>query len=389
MEGNRTMNHTGENLMIRLEIRAEVATLQKVIVDYLDTHKIDYQVENKNENSILYWIIAGQKKPLGFIQVQRTEQGTMYFWVCWIVYAEDTATDKKERYIWFKGLLQPMIRDFLNPDVVNLKVEVIENRLTLPPLTMDEYAEVEIHDQEKRELRRQQGFVKQVVLDRTFETSSEAVRELLKKYIYRQRELDNHFWKMIDPDFWLDNKAGWIKDIFISGKRNWTDLGRITVIQLNPAQCKIIMENTWEAIPFMPQDEADAFYFETLRELSTLKQYLVLSIPVNENLNKTSEQSTDQSVARTVELHDHGKKGQFSLADEGIPAWERVKDYLYDRQLVEMWHKGFQNSEIANTVGVTPKRITNRITELRNQYGVVIIPYRMPGRKSKKTRDIS
>lgn len=53
----------------------------------------------------------------------------------------------------------------------------------------------------------------------------------------------------------------------------------------------------------------------------------------------------------------------------------RVKDHNWDRIAVQMWWDGYSNVEIGKRVHVTPERVTNRISELRQLYGEEIVPY--------------
>ena len=106
------MDHISERLIVKLEAQAEMDVLQKILESYLVETKITYQIETLNANDIHYWILIGQRKPFGFIELQRTEQGTINFWLIWVVYEHDTGSDKKERYLWMKGrygLEQPSV----------------------------------------------------------------------------------------------------------------------------------------------------------------------------------------------------------------------------------------------------------------------------------------
>jgi DNA-binding CsgD family transcriptional regulator len=54
--------------------------------------------------------------------------------------------------------------------------------------------------------------------------------------------------------------------------------------------------------------------------------------------------------------------------------WEKIPDHYADRQIVELWHKGFTNSEIGDKVGLAPRTVTNRLSKLRKEYGEDIVP---------------
>jgi hypothetical protein len=59
-----------------------------------------------------------------------------------------------------------------------------------------------------------------------------------------------------------------------------------------------------------------------------------------------------------------------------LPPWLRIPDYRWDRKAVEMWCNYSQNGEIARQVGLNnPRRVTNRLSELRKMYPDAGIPY--------------
>jgi len=59
-----------------------------------------------------------------------------------------------------------------------------------------------------------------------------------------------------------------------------------------------------------------------------------------------------------------------------LPPWERIPDHFWDRQAVKMWNEGHTNREISNRVGVTPEAVTNRISELRKEFTIAVVPYK-------------
>jgi DNA-binding NarL/FixJ family response regulator len=58
--------------------------------------------------------------------------------------------------------------------------------------------------------------------------------------------------------------------------------------------------------------------------------------------------------------------GKLEIIPEDSTGWEKT--------LVEMWNKGYSRGEIANRVGVSKDRVTNRATELRNKFGKTLSP---------------
>ena len=71
--------------------------------------------------------------------------------------------------------------------------------------------------------------------------------------------------------------------------------------------------------------------------------------------------------------------------------WERIPDNSWDRIAVQMWHEGNTNREIAKQVRVTKERVTNRLSELRTQYGKEVVPTDEQRRKKliEKARDMT
>ena len=73
--------------------------------------------------------------------------------------------------------------------------------------------------------------------------------------------------------------------------------------------------------------------------------------------------------------------------------WEAVPDVGWNRRAVELWHAGYTAAEIAQRVGrdLTPKTISNVLSNLRGIYGTEVVPERRsnprPGRKSSRNRE--
>jgi len=60
--------------------------------------------------------------------------------------------------------------------------------------------------------------------------------------------------------------------------------------------------------------------------------------------------------------------------EKALEPWEQIDDHLWDRKALEMWWEGYENSDIAKKVGVTPRAVTNSISFLRSKYGEEIVP---------------
>lgn len=73
----------------------------------------------------------------------------------------------------------------------------------------------------------------------------------------------------------------------------------------------------------------------------------------------------------------------WTLADR---PWEVVADNAWDRRLVELWWHDHPSATIAQRLGVTPKTVLNRLSELRKTYGKNLVPTdsrRRGGRRDK------
>ncbi len=76
------------------------------------------------------------------------------------------------------------------------------------------------------------------------------------------------------------------------------------------------------------------------------------------------------------------------VTDNSLKPWEKVPDHYSDREIVELWHKGFTNSEIGKKIGLQPRTVTNTISKLRDKYGKNIVPTNeQRRRKQLKTND--
>lgn len=86
------------------------------------------------------------------------------------------------------------------------------------------------------------------------------------------------------------------------------------------------------------------------------------------------------------------EKGDDEEMDESSneEPWNQIPDKNWDRYALELWWLGFTNGEIAEKVFAAPRRVTNRISELRGSFGEKIVPYDYRRKKilREKSRDI-
>jgi hypothetical protein len=61
-------------------------------------------------------------------------------------------------------------------------------------------------------------------------------------------------------------------------------------------------------------------------------------------------------------------------------AWELIPNTGWDRRVLELWWRNYPSSAIGRQLGVSPKRVLNRISELRKSYGSGIVPTEMQRR---------
>lgn len=60
--------------------------------------------------------------------------------------------------------------------------------------------------------------------------------------------------------------------------------------------------------------------------------------------------------------------------------WDLVADTGWDRRLLELWWRNYPGTVIGRQLGVSPKRVLNRISELRRKHGSGVVPTEMQRR---------
>lgn len=62
--------------------------------------------------------------------------------------------------------------------------------------------------------------------------------------------------------------------------------------------------------------------------------------------------------------------------EEHADPWDCIPEHGWDRRAVELLHRGDSMTEIAEELHISPARIRNRLSELRNRHGTDVVPYR-------------
>jgi len=65
------------------------------------------------------------------------------------------------------------------------------------------------------------------------------------------------------------------------------------------------------------------------------------------------------------------------MIQSGFPEekpWEKIPDHKWDRLAVKYWNKGWTCKEIGEKLGVSSKRVMNRLSELRKNHPEEIVP---------------
>lgn len=62
------------------------------------------------------------------------------------------------------------------------------------------------------------------------------------------------------------------------------------------------------------------------------------------------------------------------LSGSSLSPWKQITDRSFNRKILELWWRGLKNSEIASKVGLSKERVTNILSDLRQEYGEEIVP---------------
>lgn len=101
----------------------------------------------------------------------------------------------------------------------------------------------------------------------------------------------------------------------------------------------------------------------------------------NEDGFALSGMLSDEVVALPEAVVDSNTVSAESIPSNDMQPWEKIKNKNWDRLALKMWWEGNSRKEIARKVSVSARRVTNRLSELRQMYGDEIVPTHEQRRK--------
>jgi hypothetical protein len=196
-----------------------------------------------------------------------------------------------------------------------------------------------------------------------FETVDASINEYLQSedYLRYQRSLvttGSVYYKLI---FWTPKLVGKKGELQIGTLLSW-EWGELHVVKINSGNTRVFLK---------PNDNPD--FNPSPNETSARQKYLS---GVVEGLwewletRQYEEEKIDESVSQ--------KK-----IDEVTKPWMQIPDKEWDRVALKMWWNYYTCKEISQLVHVTPERVTNRISELRQIHGQGIVPLDKQRRKMR------
>jgi hypothetical protein len=105
---------------------------------------------------------------------------------------------------------------------------------------------------------------------------------------------------------------------------------------------------------------------------------VLVTIPEAVRVLKAKQQATDGQAEPPA---DSG-----AVSEEEKP-WKKIPDHNWDRQALELWWTGCTHREIGEKVRVTGHTVQNRMTDLRNTYGIEIVPTKKQLQEMWRTRN--
>lgn len=147
----------------------------------------------------------------------------------------------------------------------------------------------------------------------------------------------------------------------------------------------------WYICPFESAADSDSNVVMELRFVDSFARGVIVQFVWREGKQQSNAEHFVQKlidrIKQVAEVLDiatspSSKSIETEGKRESLKPWEKIPDHLWDRVALEMWHNGHTNREIGQKVSVTPEAITNRLSELRKQYGEEVVP--KDGERRKK-----
>lgn len=87
--------------------------------------------------------------------------------------------------------------------------------------------------------------------------------------------------------------------------------------------------------------------------------------------------STAEELLAPQRLTHTSNQREWGITDR---PWELVPNTGWDRRVLELWWRNYPSNAIGRQLGVSPKRVLNRISELRKLHGTGVVPTEMQRR---------
>jgi hypothetical protein len=98
--------------------------------------------------------------------------------------------------------------------------------------------------------------------------------------------------------------------------------------------------------------------------------------PIGPAFHKTYADYIIRQYTKSTEQPDNTEALLSEQSEDDHP-WDKIRDRDYDRQLLKFWWNNcYEVAQIAKMLNISGSRTRNRVTELRNEYGSEIVPYK-------------
>lgn len=210
-----------------------------------------------------------------------------------------------------------------------------------------------------------------------------------------KKEIQNRRRGLTDPDIVYsdDNKnilykfqinAGFTQDKYEIQANTWTHIkkdGRVVESSPNILGTAMVFEailvseskNVTQIVGRCKNYPGIREYFEKFWET------IILTFPEytgKHELVETTQSKENEAYEQKIELSSE------------IKPWEQIPDHYWDRDALRLWWSGYTNIEIGKSISVTPRRVTNRLSDLRKLFGEEIVPKKEQRDKHlRKSRD--